>query len=196
MGREYASAAYACQSYALATLDNMFPQHETLFMETNLALGKAIARLRREAKLSQAQLGEPADVDQSGVSRIERGLQELPNPKLAAIAKTLGVSVSRIWAVAEDIGGGISAPAATVTKLPAGTPSTREIDSLRYAVGAVAIAIAKLRPDVGERIVDELRRVPEQHQTERGVVSELSAILEEVAAEAKAAKRRRRPPRS
>lgn len=71
-------------------------------------LGKAIARLRKRAKLSQSQLGEYAEIDQPAISKIENGQQDIPTDRLAAIAHGLGVKVSQIWQEAEEFSSGLN----------------------------------------------------------------------------------------
>lgn len=74
-------------------------------MDTKRALGQAIKRRRTAQRLTQPQLAEMTGgvIDQSSLSRIERGEQEPPNEKLFAIAQALRVKISELWDDAEHI---------------------------------------------------------------------------------------------
>ena len=63
----------------------------------NEALGAKIKRLRQERKLAQDRLAIEANVDQSGLSKFERGQQTRFGPtSLSRIAKVLGLSLEEL----------------------------------------------------------------------------------------------------
>ncbi len=68
----------------------------------SVEVGEAIRRIRKTKGLSQAYVADESDVDRGGLSRIERGLQEIPLETLERVAKTLGTSVHEIVRVAEE----------------------------------------------------------------------------------------------
>lgn len=65
-------------------------------------LGEVLRELRQQRKLTQGELGAYAGVDQSYISRLERGESERPSGKvLERLAARLGVTVDYILARAE-----------------------------------------------------------------------------------------------
>lgn len=63
------------------------------------SLGSKIKRLRQERKLAQDRLAIEAKVDQSGLSKFERGTEHRFGPApLARIAKVLGLSLDELTA--------------------------------------------------------------------------------------------------
>ena len=62
-----------------------------------ILLGKRIKKLRKEKKISQAQLSFEADVQISQISRIERGLINTSVLSLNNIAKTLEVNLKELF---------------------------------------------------------------------------------------------------
>lgn len=51
---------------------------------------------RKQASLSQAELGKRVGLDQSGISRMERGERPITVEMLKMLAKALGVSPSQL----------------------------------------------------------------------------------------------------
>jgi transcriptional regulator with XRE-family HTH domain len=63
------------------------------------AIGAKIRRLRKERKISQDRLSIEAHVDQSGLSKFERGGErEFAPQSLARIAKVLGLTLDQLTA--------------------------------------------------------------------------------------------------
>lgn len=73
-------------------------------MDTKRALGLAIRARRKQRQMTQQQLADATEgaVDQTNLSRIERGEQEPPAEKLVELARALGCRVSELWQEAED----------------------------------------------------------------------------------------------
>jgi len=70
-------------------------------MDWNKQIGTAIRRVRKDARMTQADLAESAGVGQGGVSKIEAGGQGLTFASLARMAAALGTTGSAILAEAE-----------------------------------------------------------------------------------------------
>lgn len=68
--------------------------------EVTLALGQALYRLRRAAGLSQVDLSKALNVDQTAVSRWERGKDVFPAPLIPQIERVLDVPRGSLWAAA------------------------------------------------------------------------------------------------
>lgn len=63
----------------------------------NVALGAAVARVRKAKRLTQVQLAQRANIDPQHLSRIERGLISSPGIEtMHALAAALGVSVEAL----------------------------------------------------------------------------------------------------
>lgn len=71
------------------------------YRTTEQMLGE-IVRLREERGVSQAQLGEVLDVDQSTVSKLESGERGLAASELGLIADFLGTTVEGLVRAEED----------------------------------------------------------------------------------------------
>ena len=69
---------------------------------TNAEIGDRVRSLRAAAGLSQEQLAEVLDVDQSAVSRIEGGDRALTARELTVVADHFGVTPASIVQVEED----------------------------------------------------------------------------------------------
>ena len=66
-------------------------------MEINYAaLGERIRKLRKAAGITQAQLGETAQVEPSNISHIERGATKVSLPTLLRIANALHASLDEL----------------------------------------------------------------------------------------------------
>lgn len=63
---------------------------------TKAEIGKYVAELREERRLSQRQLAEHLGVDKSAVSRIEAGERGLAVDELAAVAELFGKTADEI----------------------------------------------------------------------------------------------------
>lgn len=67
-------------------------------------IGQHVASLRKQAKLSQAKLGEGADLGPEAISRLERGTVVPSIAGLAKIADALGVTVRDLLPAAPTAG--------------------------------------------------------------------------------------------
>ncbi|KIL38226.1 hypothetical protein SD70_27760 [Gordoniibacillus kamchatkensis] len=59
-------------------------------------VGARIARYRKNKKMSQRELGTLVHIDQTLISRIERGERRVTSDELVQFARALGVSVSEL----------------------------------------------------------------------------------------------------
>lgn len=84
------SALYAPGSYA-----------DTARMDRNQQLGAALAQFRAAAGLKQVDVADRMQVDQTTISRIERGRQGVDQDTLARLAEIYGVRVSEIFEAVE-----------------------------------------------------------------------------------------------
>lgn len=66
-----------------------------------MQIGKVIRALRNERGLSLESLAFDAGTDASNLSRVERGIQQLTEDGLKAVAKALGTSVASMYAMTE-----------------------------------------------------------------------------------------------
>jgi transcriptional regulator with XRE-family HTH domain len=66
------------------------PEYRAIFL---VLFGKRLRKLRREAGLSQAELGSRSNFDRSEVSRIERGLRNPNQEEIARLAMGLRTSI-------------------------------------------------------------------------------------------------------
>ena len=71
------------------------PEFQKLYQGSKLRVGIAIeiARIRHEKKITQKELAKRIDSNQTVLSRIENGQENLSLDKLARIAHALGVNV-------------------------------------------------------------------------------------------------------
>lgn len=65
-------------------------------------LGWAIRKVRRAQDRTLEDVAGAVGSDAGNLSRIERGAQNVPEPLVKAIATELGVTMSQLWAVAEE----------------------------------------------------------------------------------------------
>lgn len=93
--------------------------------------GKWLRLLRIRNGLSQTDLAKELDVDQTTVSRLERGAQGMSGPLAAAIARVFNLQVDEVWAVAdpEVIGGAERDDAGNVYITP--PPATARTNTAR-----------------------------------------------------------------
>jgi len=70
---------------------------------TQQILGARIRSAREDAKLTQEQLAELADMDQSAISKIEKGIRSLDTFGLLRIAKSVGRPVTWLLDVDRDL---------------------------------------------------------------------------------------------
>lgn len=138
------------------------------------ALGAAIAEVRRQAGLTQTQLGEAIGLDQGNISKIERGRLEATSERLVAISKATGASVGAIWSIAEK-----QRDSANEPNHPVAVSDEVEVSfqAIRYALGAIVSAIALTKPTVGEAIESGLRNVPVEFQGKDSLVGNLLAAI-------------------
>ena len=80
--------------YLLYTFLYMPIPKDTKFL---ILLGKRIKKLRKEKKISQAQLSFEADIQISQISRIERGLINTSVLSLNNISKTLDINLKELF---------------------------------------------------------------------------------------------------
>jgi transcriptional regulator with XRE-family HTH domain len=71
-------------------------------MPTNIDLGRAIRRLRREQRRTIETLALDADMHPTYLSGIERGVRNPTWDKITSLAQTLGVPMSAIVQIAEQ----------------------------------------------------------------------------------------------
>ena len=71
-------------------------------MEITHAFGKVIRQLRKEAKLTQEQLGFEADLRRTFISLLELGQQQPTLTTIFKLAKALNVSASEIVHLIEN----------------------------------------------------------------------------------------------
>ncbi|MGC4409966.1 XRE family transcriptional regulator (plasmid) [Rhizobium rosettiformans] len=72
-------------------------------MDTRKTIGWNVRLLRVELGLSQERLALETDIDRSYVGRIERGTENVTVAALDAIARALGVPVSRLFVEPDEI---------------------------------------------------------------------------------------------
>jgi transcriptional regulator with XRE-family HTH domain len=78
-----------------------FRPHERRVIGAQVALGRAIQRARLSQLLSQEALEARSDIDQSTISRLERGLA--PGLRLDRLAQVLaGLSVDRVTIILRE----------------------------------------------------------------------------------------------
>jgi transcriptional regulator with XRE-family HTH domain len=71
--------------------------------DPQIGLAKAIRQLRKEARLSQEALGLVADIHPTWISHLESGRVNPTWGNVRRIAKGLGVPLSELAALAEDL---------------------------------------------------------------------------------------------
>lgn len=74
-------------------------------MENDNSVGRKIQEIRKQQKMSQAELAKASGLTQSWVSRYERGGQLPGSKKLEAIAKALKVPVSAFFTESKQLKG-------------------------------------------------------------------------------------------
>ena len=72
-------------------------------MELEVAYGKVLRALRKQAGLSQEQLALDADLQRNYISLLERGLNSASIKTLFKVANVLQTSPSRMLAQAEEL---------------------------------------------------------------------------------------------
>lgn len=72
-------------------------------MDMRKALGRAIRDRRNAMGFTQPQLAAASGVDQSSISRYERGLEQPPIDKLERIAGALDAKISTLWLEADGL---------------------------------------------------------------------------------------------
>ena len=72
--------------------------HKTLYSRGNTILLKLLADTREAAQVTQVELAKRLKMDQSSVSKMERGVRRLDLVELALLCKALGVSMSEFVA--------------------------------------------------------------------------------------------------
>jgi transcriptional regulator with XRE-family HTH domain len=82
-------------------------------MEMAEAVGLALRKIRTQRGVSQEELAHRADLDRTYVSGIERGRRNPTVESLVSIAEALGLRLSRLITVAEQIQRGRLTVAAT-----------------------------------------------------------------------------------
>lgn len=69
------------------------------------ALGAAVAQMRREAGLSQQELGDRSGVNPKALSALERGRRNPTYETLSRITQGLGVSIAALASLADKLQG-------------------------------------------------------------------------------------------
>ena len=72
-------------------------------LEPQEALGRAVRELRAARGLTQRQLAEAADTNETGISHIESGRTNPAWGTVARLAAALGVQISELAARAEEL---------------------------------------------------------------------------------------------
>ena len=72
-------------------------------MDINRAFGEALKLARKAANMSQEQLAEDMDMQQSALSRLERGVNSPTLDRIAELADALHTTPSVLLAQAQDI---------------------------------------------------------------------------------------------
>lgn len=73
-------------------------------MNRQKTFGQVIKQLRKERRLTQAQLSELSGLDQGAISRVENGRYQAPEALVQDLAGVLGVRASEILAAVETAG--------------------------------------------------------------------------------------------
>lgn len=105
-----------------------------------MTTGEKIAKLRRQAGLSQEALCEKLGISRQAVSKWENGTAQPTNDNLAQLAKLFGVTISSLLDD-EDINIGSSLPAGEPDTQPAPQGSKKEEKSFKLGVLLQGIAI-------------------------------------------------------
>lgn len=92
--RDFFLAGKLCGSYGIEWSDELDLETETVYMEgttvrtlapaPNIAVGEAVLAARARANMTQKQLSQATGIDQSDISKLERGLS---NPSIATLNK-------------------------------------------------------------------------------------------------------------
>lgn len=169
MGEDNALSAYACQAYGRIRMATHAGRTQNRAMKNDeiaslgpvdVAIGRALARLRKEAGLTQEQLAERSSIEQTAISKYENAKQGLPASKLAVLAKAIGVAASDIWRAAEsdtstaDSAASSGAPRKLVKPGSSERASeelielraNNDVEALQWAIGAVVRYLAATRP--------------------------------------------------
>lgn len=72
--------------------------------EVNAAIGAALKQLRQPTGVGQVELAARLDIDQTTVSRWERGLDAIPAYRIVQVEDALGLSRGVLWAAAGLMG--------------------------------------------------------------------------------------------
>lgn len=185
----------ARQAYSRDDLDHPSVYADHACMNDKQCLGKAVVALRKDRGWTQPQLAERAGVDQGRVSKIEQGKVSAPIDVQRKLADAFGLTISSLWRKAEEFSGveprstrdhgdepvdlSVSDPGKAASRI------ANDIDALRYAVGAIATAIATTRPDEGDLIVAGLRGVPQKFLEKEGSIHLLLATVEAASRQAR-----------
>ena len=150
-------------------------------------LGAVIASLRKDAGMTQESLVDAAgSLDQSTLSRIEHGKQDVSTDTLSAIARALNVKISDIWALAESFLGATQTQKSAVAPRPkTAKVSSDDISALRWVNTALVGYLLSREPAEVGSLITALEAMPEGYQrTGLGgtILSELDAARAYVAA--------------
>lgn len=140
-----------CQGYPSRAVSPCATSMENVRMGNGLKqLGRAIRARRLALGINQERLAELTAFEQSSISRIERGEQDISQSGLLTIAKALGTSLSALWAEAE----GLPAP----ESVPGPMPGERDLVPVLHAIAAALIATI---PAAAEPLRAGLQETPE-----------------------------------
>jgi len=79
-----------------AAATTVFEMSDEQSRALQVALGQRIASIRRERRLSQAELSEILKIDPTSLSRVETGRRTLSLKRLLRLGQVLGVSLSEL----------------------------------------------------------------------------------------------------
>jgi transcriptional regulator with XRE-family HTH domain len=75
---------------------NTMTQNDSRFFEQ---LGRKVATLRKEQRLTQVQLAEVLDISQQHMASFEKGIRKIPSSMLPVLAQVFGTSVDELLGV-------------------------------------------------------------------------------------------------
>lgn len=131
---------------------------QTVHMTDLKALGDAIRRRRTHLNLNQAQLAESSGLEQGNISRMERGMQDIPHSKLVALAKALQTTAGRIYLDAEAAGAEVD-EAATAFQLTQAL-GVRHVPLISWVeAGSFAEAVDSYARGTGKRMIQTSLKV-------------------------------------
>lgn len=147
-------------------------------MDTTMALGQAIRRLRKRLGKTQDEISEAAGLGQSGLSKVERGMQGVSTETLVGIARGLGIPVSAIWAEAEVAG---SLGDAVPNKRRVQPSLADEVKAVSSMLTIMVGVFAAKRPSEGKAVADAIRDDSPEQMLKLKSVAETLKVLDKFA---------------